>query len=745
MRAGDGVMSIGSLSHAARMYAIAVLRTLAKFPVQPRRNSSRQQQHRKMPCTLILERRPPIAFDEDSKLGEGGTAIVYRGVLPPKYFSLEAPREAVFKIALLEGQEGEDFSERRKLEMEVEADRMRRFGGRPPFLKCLASGPGTFVTEEGERVPCVCLAMELLQDGVWVELQELLRPQKDRLHHDRLRLKEVVHRYLERRDADGAAAAERLLIGELTVLNKALELTAEAHMEALSRGVFCLDAFIANIFIAWSALSPDPFTPTPPAAEATRIIDLANSVVVRPRKLSSLFRRRLPGGPGAMVPLDRGRQRAQRMMPAGTPYQRPPEQLLVNGRWPSEESMLPTVGEEEVSLEQAVEGMKEGLRERGVLVGKGERERVLLGERTAIYSFAKLTQRVLRGFLPLLPQLEIHGGNDSDQDLFTTVCWEVVSEAAMTEKGRPLLDGLDHYLWGEEQRDRYLACPLYSLRGESAFAWVDKWVGQVAAISAEGICTDPCSRCAMADVISNLRAARTVLQETKAAMDDTTAPSPPLPSYHRISMVPAELPRGDVEATEEVNAASSFAAEASPTPTQGPTAGGGHDEIEDDNAAVVDEGPPPAQLPEITPHHVGFPAQPPPTPPPPPATTAAAPPPILIPMTVDPNDPTRLIPAHELPYTPGQAKLVTVGGRPIHGGWVWNPINGVWELWQPSSSHPGLWEVRSAKQDLSMRWQWLTAEIKGGGAETAIKSAVRGGADGWMTSCGLACRCHVSE
>ncbi|CEL91655.1 unnamed protein product [Vitrella brassicaformis CCMP3155] len=445
-----------------------------------------------------------VVFQDDACVGSGATATVMRAPLPPSlrplgtHASSSSSRissgDAAYKL-VCEG-EGSERQGIRRTEVAAEKERMRMLGGRPPFLPLHVAGKGTFVRGT-TRETRTCLFSRLCRLK-WSSVSE-----REGSYH----LSSITARYRRTKDA-------RQLLGDLTVVTKAVAQMATAHDYALEEGVVCVDAFANNVMLERSWLCPDPSVPLPEACQGVRMIDLANSVCTPPTDTASpptpppLIGRR-----GARVPMTKDDLKRLRQIPTGTRWLCSPEHMLLNGGTKPSAATPDAVSE---PIKEAIEDLSCELQLAGALV----REGLWVGEPAVVWSLCMMIELLLRAGRSMMEGvMEFFGIDDStvplqDQELLMVMQWDKFWELVVDDDGRPLVAG------EPDTPDGQPVCPLDGLGEGEGLPWVDDWVDIIAGIAAKGLVTKQQQRGTVADIKGALSRDLDLLSEVQKAMDE---------------------------------------------------------------------------------------------------------------------------------------------------------------------------------------------------------------------------------
>ncbi|CEM35594.1 unnamed protein product [Vitrella brassicaformis CCMP3155] len=703
---------------------------------------------------------------EAAIVGEGVTGVVRAARLQQG----GREHEAAVKMAFV-GDPADPAWAKKEREFEVEEERMRQAAGRYPFLHLLASdtdpqNPAIVTGADGSRREALCIASPLLSEDKWVELSVFFgwrpaRPgSKGETKHNVVDACEAFAFAKEGNTPEARAELWR----ETIIITRALLLVLEAHEAAYSLGMLHLDGFCNNIMLPRAALeSPTPSASAASAAVAAdggdeqraKAIDLVNVIVAKARAEHSIPPPDHLGPFAVLVSTDFEERRKQKQLPTGTATFTPPEvQAVLSG---------PSSGEGDVWLGEPTLAWSFCM-----LIYAAARGRSLLDRLDNLKRFI-MGERELRTGEKLRPR---QAQEEAEATLLSN--WEdFTREGALviTDPNHPMV-GLPSF--PPEGCGHHIDQGLWYLGNEQGVEWLTEWRRRLTAIAYTtledqpgqtreergGLVADQSRRSTLKEIRDSLEAVLAFLQspEVLDAVKNGTAfvaprkqevqrvaatpqqpslsrstipPHHPAKAPHRLA-IPASLPPptpdgdcvdvgNDEDESEEPAPTSQphctapqphFPCIAPPLPrSAGDCVDVGEEDDEDDLPPPAPDAPPDTTTPSPPPAH-------PSTPPPPPPAAAARPVPSL-PVIFGPHGVP--IPAHHIPFTAGAPKLVSVGGHHVQTGWVWNPFTEEREWWQPSAAYPGLWEVRSARQDLSMR-SWAALSCIKEGVETIGKA-----------------------
>ncbi|CEM19658.1 unnamed protein product [Vitrella brassicaformis CCMP3155] len=310
-------------------------------------------------------------FEEGTQLGQGkGEPVVLGQLRRPLPSGVGMPVSvAIKRVTLIEEEllspQGLRNQRNEIAELQAEAKELRRMDGWPPFIRLIAantdpSRPATLEMPNGTKSKVLCIAMEPLGND-FVEGCELFgllgansRPMNARAIWLRFQAS-IAAKSLDERAKE--------LQQDLIVLTKALAMIVQAQRGA-------------------------PY----PADNGQRLIDLASLINLGPqdsgptRSSSSRTKDGPPPFLGkrcrtALVSLDPEKQRASLQVPGSTPFYRAPELILLGL-----EHEQPELRDDSIPMLAARTKVREAARDKGVLVGTGDREGAWVGVPAAVHS-----------------------------------------------------------------------------------------------------------------------------------------------------------------------------------------------------------------------------------------------------------------------------------------------------------------------------------------------------------------------
>ncbi|CEL91611.1 unnamed protein product [Vitrella brassicaformis CCMP3155] len=621
--------------------------------------------------------------------------------------------------------------------------------------------PELIAVKSGNPIPCVAIGMPLLGEERWVEMSKLLfeTEHKEALFNVRLLA-----------NMTGRTPSDRLAIREgLLVITRAVREAIRGHKEALKHKMLCIDHFLNNVFIEWSALLGDdspsrPLACQPASTCHSRFIDAANVVKMQqPGPAMTPTTDAPPPSPPAhlaptcaLVPLTAAAKQAEQQAPAGTRSFRPPELIAVYvaemeeyarkpDGLPSGETFdgllsgVPANQGETITanVRQLAERLREQFKSDGELVGEGEKEGIWMGPPTIVWGLAALLHSVVRGHTltrHLIARLIVRAGVIEKavydraplfrEDTLRGLDWDAALDEVTGTDGRPTIGEVDD-------------CPLNAFYGLPGLEWVEEWQSILSRAAKKGLSRRCVDRGTLEELATAVETALELLEadavgESASAHYRVDIPTPttgltntPQQQHQQKSSPPAPMP-----------------APTMPTPMPCRPA-------QQQQHQQKSSPPPPMPAPTMpTPmpcraaqqqQHQQKSSPPPPMPVWPPSFPFHNPAPAVNPTY---HHAQRVQPPAN-PFQPWKAMVVELPWHPgAFEGWRLNSRSGEWELWElegrrvdENGAWLDTWAVRTEDQDANTRLLSLlsTASIAIDDARAAIKRAAEEAA-GWIAT-----------